>query len=188
VKAPIGGTDNVPGAARPAAGEAGRKTAGAWIRVLIGSAVVALSGCSKPPPAPPLATVYSLQISATGDANPTPQGQGAPVAIRVYQLSARSAFEGAEFYQLYHADAATLGADLVKKDEFLLIPITDRSFTVTPDASVHAIGVFAAYADFQHAVWRATADLPAHQMTKITVTADRSGLKLASQSDKPASP
>jgi type VI secretion system protein VasD len=157
-------------------------------RLVITGALVILAGCSKPESLPPPPTAVSVQISAASDANPTPQGEGAPVAIRVYQLGGKSGFEGAEFFQIYHADAATLGPDLIKKDEFLLIPGASKVLDLMPDAPVQAVGVFAAYSDFQKATWRATADIPSHQSTKITITAGRDGLKLDATSTKPASP
>lgn len=157
----------------------GHGHAAAGLRWLLSGALVALAGCSKPPPpAPAPPTAISLRISAAADTNADASGQGAPVAIRVYQLKARSAFDGAEFFPLYHTDTAALGGDLVKKDEFLLIPDTTRSLTLMPDAGVQALGVFAAYADFQQVSWRASTDIPAHQTTMIAVTADRSGLRL----------
>ena len=126
-----------------------------------------------------------MRISAAGDVNATPEGQGAPVVIRIYQLASKSAFEGAEFRRLYNADTTTLGGDLIKKDELLLIPGTSKSITLMPSEAVHALGVFAGYRDFQNATWRADSDLPAHQTTAVTVTAERDRIKLAAAPAKP---
>jgi type VI secretion system protein VasD len=128
-----------------------------------------------------------LEISAAADANATPDGTGAPVAIRIYQLGSKLGFEGAEFYRLYNADTATLGPDLIKKDELLIAPKTNKSLTLMPGDTVHALGVFAAYSDFQNATWRADCDVPAHQATTVNITADRTGIKLAATSSKPTS-
>ena len=146
-----------------------------------------MASCGSPPPSPPPPTTVSLQISAAADANATPDGQGAPVAIRIYQLASKLGFEGAEFYRLYNADTATLGPDLIKKDELLVAPNTTKSLTLMPADTVHALGVFAAYSNFQTASWRAACDIPAHQITTGTGTADRTGIKLAAASSKPAS-
>jgi type VI secretion system protein VasD len=152
-------------------------------------AMLLLAGCAAKPPPPPLPpTLVTVQISSTNNANATPDGQGAPVAIRIYQLASKSAFDGAEFFALYKADATTLGPDLVKKDEFLIVPGGNQSTNLTPADPVHAIGVFAAYRDFQTASWRASADIPAHETTTISVTADSGGIKLTAKSVKPASP
>lgn len=154
-----------------------------------GAVLFLFTGCAAPPPpppAPPPPTVVEIQISADKTVNATPEGQGAPVTIRVYQLASTSTFEAAEFYRLYSADAATLGADLIKRDEVLLIPGSAKSLTLTPPDPVHAVGVFAAYRDFQRAVWRAATDIPAHRTTTITVSADGAGIKLAATPARPA--
>ena len=128
-------------------------------------------------------TIANVRISAAGDVNATPEGQGAPVVIRIYQLASKSAFEGAEFRRLYNADTNTLGGDLIKKDELLLFQVP-AVLTLMPSEAVH-VGVFAAYRDFQNATWRADSDLPAHQTTAIAVTAERDRIKLAAAPGKP---
>jgi type VI secretion system protein VasD len=108
------------------------------------------------------------------------------VIVRVYQLGSKAAFEQAEFYPLYNTDAAALGPDLVKKEEWLVTPGSSKSTTFSPGDSVRAVGVFGAYSDFQNATWRATADIPPHQTTKLAVTADRGGIRLTVTREEPA--
>jgi type VI secretion system protein VasD len=108
--------------------------------------------------------------------SPSPTGQGSPVVLRIYQLGSTSAFTGAEFFPLFNQDQATLGADLVRRDEMILAPGQTKTLTLTPADPVKAIGVFAAYRDFSHATWRGTADVPPHQTTRITVRAAGNGI------------
>jgi type VI secretion system protein VasD len=136
-----------------------------------------LASCSPPPPPPP--TVVNAQVTAAADVNATPDGRGAPVLLRVYQLGSKATFESAEFYRLFNADAATLGPDLVKKEEFVLIPGASKTLAISPPDTVKAIAVFGAYRDFSNVVWRATADVPAHKTTNLLVTADKAGIKIA---------
>ncbi len=147
-----------------------------------------LSGCAAPPPPPP-PTIVNITLNATPDANPTTDNQGAPVAMRVYQLSSASNFNGAEFFPLYQTDTAVLKTDLIHRDDFLLAPGTSKSETIKPTDQVTTIGIFAAYRDFQHSTWRGTADVPAHQTTNITVTAGHDGItiKAVPVPPKPAS-
>jgi type VI secretion system protein VasD len=140
--------------------------------------LTAVAACSAPPPPP---TVVQLTLTATPDVNPSPSGQGAPLVVRVYQLGSTSAFTGAEFFPLFNQDQATLGTDLVKRDELTLVPGQSRTLTLTPTEPVKAIGVFAAYRDFQHATWRGSADVPPHQTTKVTVTAAGDGISVKPQ-------
>jgi len=137
-----------------------------------------LAGCGAPPPPPP-PTVINMTLKATADANPTVAGQGAPVAIRVYQLASTSAFSGAEFFQLFSQDQATLGTDMIKRDDLIIAPGTSKTLSLTPMDPVKAIGVFAAYRDFGTTVWRATTPVVPHKTTTITVTAGRAGIVLS---------
>ncbi len=147
-----------------------------------------LSGCAAPPPPPP-PTVVNVTLNAASDVNPGPDGRGAPVQIYVYQLSSSSGFNSAEFFPLFQHDADTLKSDLIHKDSFLLAPGASKSTTLTPDPPVKAIGVFAAYRDFQHVTWRGSADVPANKTTNITVTAGHDGITVKAEPapPKPAS-
>ena len=140
--------------------------------------LTAVAACSAPPPPP---TVVQLTLTATPDVNPSPSGQGAPLVVRVYQLGSTSAFTGAEFFPLFNQDQATLGTDLVKRDELTLVPGQTKTLTLTPTEPVKAIGVFAAYRDFRHATWRGSADVPPHQTTKVTVQAAGDGISVKPQ-------
>jgi type VI secretion system protein VasD len=147
-----------------------------WIVAgLLGLAAV-VSACGGPPPPPP--TVVNLTLKTTPDANPTSSGEGAPLAIRVYQLASPANFNNAEFFALYNDDAGALKTDLVRREDFLLPPGQSKPDTITPTDQVKAIGVFAGYRDFQQATWRATADVPAHKTTTMTVVAGPDGIKI----------
>ena len=139
-----------------------------------------LAGCGSPPPPPP-PTVVNLTLVTTADANPTTDNAGAPLALRVYQLASAANFTAAEFFPLYNTDAAALKADLIHRDDFLLPPGQTKTQELTLTDPVKAVGIFAGYRDFQHATWRASADIPAHKTTNITVTAGHDGVALKSE-------
>jgi type VI secretion system protein VasD len=148
-------------------------------RVLAG-VLALLAACSSPPPPPP-PTVVDLTLTARADANPTAAGQGAPVALRVYQLASSAGLEGAEFFQIFNQDQSTLQGDLVKRDDFLLAPGQSKTASLKPPEQAKVLGVFAAWRDFQHAKWRVTTEIPPHQTTKITVLVGHDGLTLKSE-------
>ena len=156
-----------------------RKRAGAGSVVVIAFmlATVMLSGCGAPPPPPP--TVAVLTLSASADANATASGQGAPTIVRVYQLASTSAFEKAEFFKLLNGDAALLGPDLVKKDDYLLAPGAKKEATMTVPDRVQALGVFAAYREFGARTWRVVIPLPPNKTTPVAVTVGTGGLTVA---------
>lgn len=145
------------------------------------AALLGLAGCASPPPPP---TVVNLSLTTAPDTNPNAAGQGAPVIVRVYQLSSAAGFEKAEFFRLLNQDAATLGGDVVKRDEYLLPPGASKTVRIEPGPTVKALGVFAAYRDFGHVNWRGVAEFPEHKTTDVLVKADAKGIDVSS---KPAS-
>jgi type VI secretion system protein VasD len=143
--------------------------------VLGGGLIVALAGCSPPPPPPP-PTVVQLTMTASQDVNPSASGQGTPVQVVVYQLASATSFNGAEFFQLFNQDQTTLGADLIKRDQYTLAPGKSQNATLSPTDPVKMLGVFAAYQNFQGVTWRGSVPIPAHQTTNVTVTAGKAGI------------
>lgn len=136
------------------------------------------AGCAAPPPPPVPPTVLTLRLRATADINPAPDGQGAPVTLRLYQLETPLGFGDAEFYALYKQDAQTLGTDLVKRMDVVLAPDESRSLTLQPDERAHALGVLAAYSDATAVRWRGVAEIPPHKTTVVAITAGRAGIEV----------
>jgi type VI secretion system protein VasD len=139
---------------------------------------LALAGCTPPPPPP---TIVNLVLAASADVNPTASGVAAPLELRVYQLASESGFSNAGFFQLFNQDRATLGADLIKSDSFILAPGQTKTATLTPTDAVKSIGVFAAYRNYQQATWRGSVAATAHKTTGIDVVAGRDAVVIASK-------
>jgi type VI secretion system protein VasD len=119
--------------------------------LVVGALLVA--ACAAPPPKP-VVTPVSITLSAAADANPDARGRPSPLAIRVYVLKSPGLFQSADFFSLFDKDTATLGAELIQREELLLAPGESKKldFTLQPDAKV--IGVMAAYRDLEHSKWR----------------------------------
>jgi len=128
----------------------------------------AVASCSSPPPKP-VVTPVSIELVAGKDANPDARGRASPLTVRVYVLKAPGPFEGADFFSLYDKDQATLGAELVKREEVLLNPGESRrlEFTLEPDAK--NIAVLAAYRDLERARWRDLKPLEVGKPNNFTV-------------------
>lgn len=135
--------------------------------LMLGVALLAAS-CGSPPPKP-VVTPVSLNLVASADANPDARGRASPLTVRVYVLKAPGPFEGADFFSLYDKDQATLGAELVKREELLLKPGESRKleFTLEPDAK--NIAVLAAYRDLERARWRDLKPLEVGKPNTFTV-------------------
>lgn len=152
----------------------------------------ALSGCGsapKPPPPlpaprqppappPPPPTALSAVLSAQASVNPDVRGRPSPVSVRVYTLKRRTAFESADFFALFERDAATLGGDLVDKEEFQLMPGDTRQIdkVLTPDITF--IGVFAAFRDLERAQWRSAMAVIPRQKNVLRIELQQSSVSI----------
>jgi type VI secretion system protein VasD len=132
----------------------------------------------EPPPPPPPATMVDLTLTAKPEVNPDESGRPSPVVVRIYQLAAGGAFEGADFFQLYRSDATTLRQDLLHRDEVVLSPGETRTLRFEPKPATQAVGVMALFRRIDQAAWRGLANVPPHETTAIGITLDGVTLSL----------
>jgi len=139
---------------------------------------LALAGCGGSPKPPP-PTVVELTVTAGPLINPDESGQSSPVILRIYQLAAGGAFDKADFFALYQNESATLGADLLARDQLALAGGETRKITLQPNAGARLLGVVAAFRDIDNAEWRQEAPITANQTTHLALTVGKLGLTLA---------
>ena len=125
-----------------------------------------LSRCGSAPPPPP---VLTLTIQAGADQNPDPGGHPAPVAIRIYELTATPAFERADVFALIDRQAETLGADYVASDEVIVAPGEQRTIMRELKPNTRFIGVIALFRAIDQASWRVDVPAAPHGPTKLTL-------------------
>ncbi|WAC71426.1 type VI secretion system lipoprotein TssJ [Roseateles sp. SL47] len=140
---------------------------------------LALTACSSTPDP----TQVSGSIAATATVNPSVSKRPSPVLVRVYELKAANAFNGADFVSLYQRDQAELGADVVAREEMTLQPGEKRPYTKTLGPDTRFIAVFAAYRDLEHARWRAVVPVQVGKKQKLTIQADE--LSVSATVEKP---
>jgi len=116
----------------------------------LAAAGLSMAGCASKP----VVTTVAVTLTAGPDANPDARGRASPLTVRVYALKSPGPFEGADFFSLFEKDQATLGAELVQREEVLLRPGETKKldFNLPPDAK--SIGVMAAFRDLDRARWR----------------------------------
>jgi len=124
--------------------------------LLLGSAAtgaLVLSGCSTPPPKP-IVTPIAMTLVAAADVNPDVRARPSPLTVRIYALKTSGAFDSADFFTLFEKDQATLGAEMIQREELLLRPGDSKKLEMTLPADGKALGVIAAYRDLERARWR----------------------------------
>jgi len=146
-----------------------------------------------PPPLPP--TKVELHIEAASDVNPNVEGRGSPVLLRIYELKGLTGFNAADYFALNEKDQTALGADLARKQEFMLRPGEKKALLLQPE---DAAGFFAAYAGFRSlgsALWRVSAPIPPHATSVFELKLTGSQMVLSAplqpqtgQSESPQAP
>ena len=131
------------------------------------AAVIGLSGCAG---APKPAQV-SGTIQATAQINPSASKRPSPLLVRVYELKSEATFNAADFMSLYQRDQASLAADMLGKEEFVLAPGETKTFAKTLALDTRFLGVVAAYRDLEHAKWRSVVPIQPGQQQKIMIRA-----------------
>ncbi len=147
-----------------------RRTLGKAFRVLalVGAALV--SACATEEPPPP--TVIVAQVSAVASLNPDSEGRASPLVVRLYELTAGSPFDSADFFDLYDQDKATLGETFVAVDEIRVLPSETKTITRTLQPSTRFVGIVAAFRDVQLSTWRGLTEIPLNQTTTYDLMLD----------------
>ena len=120
-------------------------------------------------------------ISAAADLNPSATQRPSPLVLRVYELRSDTAFSKADFIALYQQEQATIGGDLVLKDEFVVTPGENRPYERTLSIETRYLAVFGAYRNVERAVWRAIAAVPSGKALKLAIRAESQALSLTLQ-------
>lgn len=172
----------------------------ACLRWAAGLTGLALSACASKPkpasgapgaapgavvqaPAPVVVapTVLSGTVSAAALLNLSVSQRPSPLVVRLYELRSAAAFAKADFTALHQSDVATLGSELVLRDEFLLQPGESRPFQRTLAAETRFIGVFGVYRDIERAAWRASAAVQPGRTHSLVLRAEALALTLTVQ-------
>ncbi len=131
-------------------------------------------GCAAPPPKP---KVLAVEVQAAANVNPDSRGRASPVVVRVYALKSAGSFESADFVSLYDKDQATLGADIVAREEFVLQPGETKTLRPAPGDSKF-LAVMAAFRDLERARWRAVSALTPASDNTFALKLEASSLSL----------
>lgn len=130
--------------------------------------VLTLSSCKSPPTATPV----TGSIQGTAELNPSVNQRPSPLLLRLYELKSPTAFNQADFMALYQSDQATLGADLVAREEIMLAPGETRPYKKTLSLDTRFIGIVAAYRNLERATWRTIVPVKAGQAQTLVIRAD----------------
>jgi len=144
------------------------------VMLALALALAALSGCGSAPAKPAEA---KGRISATPQVNPNSAGRPSPIHVRIFQLKEDGAFMGADFWSLVDKEQATLGASLVQRLEYDLVPGESKDFPLKISPEARVLAVMAEFADYRNAQWRVIAQAPNKSLMDI-VKKDRVSIEI----------
>jgi type VI secretion system protein VasD len=132
----------------------------------------ALTACSTSPRAL-FPTKISTQVLASVDINPDANGRPSPLVVRIYELKSNNTFDNVDFFKLYDEEEATLGGDLLSREEFELSPGEGREFIHKAHDQTRYFGVVAAYRNIDQARWRASTELKLNRKNSLIVKIEK---------------
>ncbi|HEX23041.1 MAG TPA: type VI secretion system lipoprotein TssJ [Chromatiales bacterium] len=123
-------------------------------------------------------TKIKVQILASHEINPDINNRPSPLVVRIYELKSADTFNNAEFFQLYDEEAATLGGDLIARQEFEVSPGEGRELMFKPQDNTRVFAVLAAFRNIDQAVWRTTAELKLNKTNTFIVKIDKQSVTI----------
>lgn len=119
-----------------------------------------------------------LRFEPAININPDNNDRPSPLVIRVYELSARNAFQNSDFFNLYDDAERTLGDDLLSVEDIVVRPGKVHKHPMSLNKETRYIGIMAAFRDIQNAQWRVLAEADPRGYDKLDIRIDRLTLKL----------
>ena len=123
-------------------------------------------------------TNINSQILASFEINPDANGRPSPLVVRIYELKSISAFNDADFFKLYDEEVATLGGDLLAREEFELTPGEGREIIRSAHEQARFFAVVAAYRNIDQASWRASKALELNSKNTLIVKLDKQSVTI----------
>jgi type VI secretion system protein VasD len=126
-------------------------SAGGWAKIAIVATALVLAGCGSSTPDP---TIVAMTFNATSSINPNSDSEPSPVVLRIYRLKSDSAFNAAEFSEIFYNDRKVLGGDLLEQKEFNVKPGDSLTYDDTVSPETRYLGIIAGFRDIDNATWR----------------------------------
>jgi type VI secretion system protein VasD len=126
-----------------------------WVAVATG--ILLAAGCAS---APPTEFDVGAEVRVSPDLNPDQTGRPSPLVLAIYQLKVADDFRNKDFFTVFDPSGASLGADLLSREQITLQPGEDQTLEAEFNAQTEFVGVVGAFSDIENSQWRAFVALP----------------------------
>jgi type VI secretion system protein VasD len=114
---------------------------------------------AKPPPKGCPAPETKLSLTATKRVNPSAEGEGRPIQVRVYQLVSDTKLRNATFEEIWQKDREVLKADLKTVAEQTVFPGETKKMSLKRSPDAHYVTVVALFREPQGKDWYVSYEL-----------------------------
>lgn len=131
-----------------------------------------LAACSSQPKD----TLVNLALQATVDQNPDSRERPSPMVVKLFELKALTAFQEADFFQLYQQPEAILGDDLLAQETVTLRPGARIPYKLMMRQEGRYIAAVAAYRNIEDSTWRYYLPLELEKTQSFELEMTRNGI------------
>jgi type VI secretion system protein VasD len=140
-----------------------------------------VAGCGSKPVAAlvgPSKTTLVSTVIVGPNANPDGRKRPSPMVVRMYELKSTALFESTDFVSLFEKDQASLGTELLSREEVNLRPndVKAMNKTLSPDAKF--IGVVVAFRELERARWRVFVPIVPGKKNVVKIRVDDVNVKI----------
>lgn len=118
-----------------------------------------------------LDTDLKLMFETASDINPDENSRPSPVFVRFYQLKSATAFDKADFIDIYERDAEIFGGDIVSKQVLKpLLPSVGRTERFVLEPGTKIIALYAEFSQYPGSTYKVTFPVTENNIIKNKVT------------------
>lgn len=118
-----------------------------------------------------LDTDLKLMFETASDINPDENSRPSPVFVRFYQLKSATAFDKADFIDIYERDAEIFGGEIVSKQILKpLLPGVGRTERFVLEPGTKIIALYAEFSQYPGSTYKVTFPVTENNIIKNKVT------------------
>jgi type VI secretion system protein VasD len=127
-----------------------------------------------------LDTDLKLTFNVSSDINPDDNNRPSPVFVRFYQLKSTTAFNKADFIDIYERDKEMFGGDIVSKQTLKpLVPGEARTEQLVLEPGTRAIALYAEFSQYPGSTYKVTFPVTENNVIRNAETVQVSGRTLS---------
>lgn len=127
-----------------------------------------------------LDTDLKLTLKVASDINPDDNNRPSPVFIRFYQLKSTTAFDKADFIDIYEQDKEILGGDIINKQTLKpLVPGETRTERLLLEPGTRAVAIYAEFSQYAGSTYKVTFPVTENNIIRNAETVEISGRTLS---------